>query len=76
MALCNGLLWIALVNCSDAIFLRGGLTRCGAVCFVSTAFHGFECHVSIDTDTRANYKCGHFGWIWPKTVPKDYPKAD
>ena len=34
----------------------------------------FDCIVSIDTDTSADYKGGHCGWIVRKTVPEDCPE--
>lgn len=50
--------------------------RCGAVCVSLIAFISwprFDCIISIDTDTSANYKCGHCGWIGPRTAPKTVP---
>lgn len=39
------------MKCVDALFLRVGLMRCRAVCFVLIALPRFDCNVSIDTDT-------------------------
>ena len=56
-----------------------GLVRCGAVRVVLIVFifwPRYDGIVAIDTDTSANYKCGHCAWIGRKTVPEDCPEPD
>ena len=70
------LLHNVLAELPCAMILFGSHVPCQAVGFVLIALQRFDDIVSIDTDTNANYKCGHCGWMERKTVPEDCPEPD
>lgn len=75
VALCNATLKCNMLLCGAFVLWSCAVVLCsGAVCVVLIAFISwprFNCIVSINTDTSANYKCGWIGW---KTVPEDSPE--